>query len=123
MNSTMPCFTGTLLLSSDDAKRLERAAFRLDGPDEAELYGSADFMLYGPNNQSMTAKMVICEYEDNGVYVEFDVDPYRFAGLVGLVAFSSFSENGVIGTYHHRCGQFEVIITVAAPGYMGLATV
>lgn len=123
MNSTTPCFTGALLLSPDDAKRLERAAFRLDGPDEAELYGSADFMLYGPGSKSMTAKMVLCEYEDNGVHVEFDVDPCRFAGLPGKVTFSSFSEKGVLGVYHHRHEQFEVIITVAAPGYMGLATV
>lgn len=123
MNSTMPCFTGTLLLSPDDAKRLERAAFRLDGPDEAELYGSADFMLYGPNGKSMTAKMVICEYEDSGVHVEFDVETYGFAGLPDKVTFSSFSEKGVLGVYHHRHELFEVIITVAAPGYMGLATV
>lgn len=123
MNSTMPCFTGTLLLSPDDAKRLERAAFRLDGPDEAELYGSADFMLYGPNGKSMTAKMVICEYEDSGVYVDFDVDPYGFSGLADTVTFTSFSEKGVLGVYHRRHELFEVIITVAAPGYMGLATV
>jgi hypothetical protein len=117
MNSTTPCFTGTLLLSPDDAERLERAAFRLDGPDEAELYGSEDFMLCGPHGVSMTAKMVLCEYEDNGVYVEFDVATYGFAGPV---RFSSFSEKGVLGVYHHRHEQFEIIITVAAPGYMGI---